>query len=175
MCYVCAMNVQNDRSYAKESTKTSPSGVRFDKEQLEFIQKKEPKLTTKQKVVDFLLNKFWWENKVSKPNHKGLPPDEPIYAAATPDAYDGKKMDRITHDEPAQWQEPKSAITGLPPKAEIAGIGNADDFQDEILATTMSIELEAVMKRVKTALLPFSAKQRLEAIAKEHSKDFFTD
>ena len=98
-----------------------------------------------------------------------------VYTIPTADAYDGKKMDKITHDEPAQWVEPKSTVTGLPPKPELAGIGNADDFQDEILATTMKSELEAVMKRVKTALLPFSAKQRLEAIAKEHSKDFFTD
>jgi len=63
----------------------------------------------------------------------------------------------------------------IPPKPEMAGIGNVDEFQDEILATTMPSELESVMKRVKTALLPYSAKQRLEAIAKEHSKDFFTD
>lgn len=63
----------------------------------------------------------------------------------------------------------------IQPKPEMAGIASVDDFQDEILATTMSKELEEVMKRVKTALLTHGAKQRLEAIAKEHSKDFFTD
>lgn len=170
MCYVCAMNVQNDRSYAKESTKTSPSGVRFDKEQLEFIQKKEPKLTTKQKVVDFLLNKFWWENKVSKPNHKGLPPDEPIYATATPNAYDGKKMDRITHDEPAQWQEPKSTVTGLPPK-----ISDFDNLMDELNACSTIPQVEGVMKKVKAAIMLPREKMAIEAHAKEISKDMFND
>lgn len=111
MCYVCAMEEKQERSYAKESTKSSPTGIRFDIEQLEFVQKKEPKLTTKQKVVDFLLNKFWWEFKITKPSHKGLPPEELNdklnFTTVTPESYDGKKLDKITYDEPGQWQEPK--------------------------------------------------------------------
>lgn len=100
MCYVCAMVDKKERSYAKESTKSKPSGIRFDLEQLEFIQKRESKLNTKQKVVDFLLNKYWWEQKIdAKPNHKGLPPE-----------YDAPKIENPIHDEPPMFQQPIKKI-----------------------------------------------------------------
>lgn len=73
MCYVCAMEEKSERSYAKESTKSSPSGVRFDLEKLAFIQKRE-NLPTKQKVVDFLLNDYWWKWKVPVATAKEAPP-----------------------------------------------------------------------------------------------------
>ncbi len=98
MCYLCAMNVQDKRSYAKESTKSKPTGVRFDLEKVDFIKAKE-KLNTYQKVVDFLLNKYWWEHKIAKPTHKEVPM-----------VYDVPKTDRITHDEYNPWQEAKPKI-----------------------------------------------------------------
>ncbi len=61
----------------KESTKTAPVGVRFDKDMLELVKSRE-KLPTNQKVVDFLLNKYWWEHKVEQPSIKGLPPQAQI-------------------------------------------------------------------------------------------------
>lgn len=137
MCYICAMNVQNDRSYAKESTKTSPSGVRFDKEQLEFIQNKEPKLTTKQKVVDFLLNKFWWENKVSKPSHKGLPPDEIV--TVLHDAFDGKKTDRVKYDEAGMFSEQKS----IPLKTVAQWIAEKRELESEEEFSNWEVKLDA--------------------------------
>jgi hypothetical protein len=96
MCYICAMEDKKQRSYAKESNKSKPSGVRFDLEKVEFLKKKE-NLNTFQKVVDFLLNKYWWEYKVAIPTHKGLPPSK--------DFYDAEKIDKIKHDEFEQWQE----------------------------------------------------------------------
>ncbi len=60
-------------SYQKESEKTRPTGIRFDIDKLTFIQKRE-NVPTKQKVVDFLLNKYWWENKVSHVTAKETPP-----------------------------------------------------------------------------------------------------
>jgi hypothetical protein len=170
MCYICAMNVQNNRSYAKESTKSTPSGIRFDLEQLGFIQNKEPKLTTKQKVVDFLLNKFWWENKVAKPTHRGLPPNKIPYTSATPDAFDGKKMDKVTYDEPGQWQEPKSITTGLSPK-----ISDFDNMTDELNACSTIPQIESVMKKVKSSLLTPKERLLLESHAKEISKEMFND
>ena len=79
MCYFCEIYVKRKcnimRSYAKESTKSNPSGIRFDLEKVQFVKDKE-KLNTYQKVVDFLLNKYWWEFKVAKPTYKESPPLE---------------------------------------------------------------------------------------------------
>ncbi len=95
---------------------------------------------------------------------------EIFFATPTPDAYDGKKMDKITHDEPAQWQEPKSTITGLPPK-----ISDFDNLMDELNACSTIPQVEAVMKKVKSGLLLPREKIILEAHAKEISKDMFND
>jgi hypothetical protein len=67
------MNEKKERSYAKESTKSTPSGIRFDLEKLAFIQKRE-NLSTKQKVVDFLLNDYWWKWKNPIVTAKETPP-----------------------------------------------------------------------------------------------------
>lgn len=67
------MDVQKERSYAKESNKTKPTGIRFDIEKLELVKHRE-KLNTNQKVVDFLLNRYWWEYKLPVPTHKEVPP-----------------------------------------------------------------------------------------------------
>jgi len=147
------MNVQNDRSYAKESTKTKPSGVRFDKEQLEFIQKKEPKLTTKQKVVDFLLNKFWWENKVAIVSHKGLP-----------QVYDSPKIENPIHDEP------KSPITGLPPK-----LSDFDKFELELRSAKSKAQVIEIMKRSVGGIMFPRERLALKAVADEVSDDMFND
>ena len=106
------MGEKKERSYAKESTKTTPSGIRFDIEKLAFIQKRE-NVPTKQKVVDFLLNKYWWEHKVAYPTAKEAPPltlktdgmkDEPL-------SFDALKS-QINHVQTGwksfeQWQREK--------------------------------------------------------------------
>jgi hypothetical protein len=53
--------------------KTNPIGVRFDTDKLDFIKGRE-KLTSNQQVVDYLLNKYWWDNKVPVVTHKEAPP-----------------------------------------------------------------------------------------------------
>jgi hypothetical protein len=62
--------------------RTNPVGVRFDPEKLEFIKIRE-KLKTNQQVVDLLINKYWWENKVAVPTHKEAPPlrlrEDPVF------------------------------------------------------------------------------------------------
>jgi hypothetical protein len=45
--------------------KSSPISIRFDQDKLDFIRERE-KLTTHQKVVDFLLDAYWWQNRLGK-------------------------------------------------------------------------------------------------------------
>ena len=46
----------------RKTTRTSPTGIRFDIEKLSFISKTE-NLETKQQVVDFLMENYWWTKK----------------------------------------------------------------------------------------------------------------
>jgi hypothetical protein len=150
------MNVPKDRSYAKESTKTNPSGIRFDKEQLEFIQKRESKLNTKQKVVDFLLNKYWWEFKVKlEPNHKGLPP--------------------VSEIKPIE--QPKSNYqVNTAPKPTNPILSKFQDYKELILATRTVKEIEGIMMVVKNdEFLTVGEKRNLDGIAINHSRDFYND
>lgn len=67
------MEEKPKRSYAKASYKTKPFTVRFDTEKFDFFMSRQ-KLKTAQQLVDYFLNKFWWENKVAEPTHKEVPP-----------------------------------------------------------------------------------------------------
>jgi len=72
------------------------------------------------------------------------------YKEATPDSYDGKKIDKITYDEPKQYQEPTSTITGLPPKVSLFS-----EFMAELDNCKTFDEVEKVMKKAKgEAFLP---------------------
>jgi hypothetical protein len=44
--------------------KTKPTGVRFDPEKLKLIMRRE-KLETPQAVVTFLIDAYWWQNKLT--------------------------------------------------------------------------------------------------------------
>lgn len=55
------------------ANKTNPVGIRFDIEKLDLVKSRE-QLDTNQKVVDFLLNKYWWDHKIPVPTHKEVPP-----------------------------------------------------------------------------------------------------
>lgn len=43
--------------------RTKPVSIRFDPEKLELIKRRE-KLLTPQKVVDFLMDNYWWQNRL---------------------------------------------------------------------------------------------------------------
>lgn len=43
--------------------KTKQASIRFDPEKLELVQRRE-KLRTSQKVVDFLMDSYYWQNKL---------------------------------------------------------------------------------------------------------------
>jgi len=55
------------------ANKSKPIGIRFDLEKLDFVKTKEG-LNTNQKVIDFLLNDYWWKYRVAKPSYKESPP-----------------------------------------------------------------------------------------------------
>jgi hypothetical protein len=74
------------------------------------------------------------------------------------------------------FEQPKTNYeVKVEPKPESVPLGNFDGFKAKILETKQVKELESVMKEIKASLMPGRFKQQLEAIAKEHSKEFFTD
>lgn len=74
------------------------------------------------------------------------------------------------------FEQPKTNYeVKIPPKPESVPLGSFDGFKAQILETKQVKELEAVMKEIKASLMPGRFKQQLEVIAKEHSKEFFTD
>lgn len=72
---------------AMENKKKNATGVRFNEEKLNFVMAEE-NLKTPQKVVNFLLDKYWWEKKIGyfptlerQPvveETKAQPPKEPV-------------------------------------------------------------------------------------------------
>ena len=98
---------------------------------------------------------------------------EIFFSTPIPESYDGKKMDKITHDEPAMWQESKPLIspnTGLPPKVSLF-----DDFMEQLKNANTVHQVESVMKKAKGEIFTPRDKMALEAYAKEISKDMFND
>lgn len=74
------------------------------------------------------------------------------------------------------FEQPKTNYeVKIPPKPESLPLGSFEVLKDKILQTTTVPEIEAVMKEIKAALLVGKQKQALEAIAKDHSKQFYTD
>lgn len=69
---------------------------------------------------------------------------------------------------PLDYGDPFEPATGLK-------ISQFDEFQDRILATVTVAQLAAVTKGIKSALMTPKEKQTLEAIAKEHSTNMYTD
>jgi len=55
------------------ANRSNPTGIRFDIEKIEFIKQRE-KLKSNQQVVDFLMNRYWWEHKMPIPTYKEVPP-----------------------------------------------------------------------------------------------------
>ena len=41
--------------------------IRFDEEKLEFFRSKNPSIQKQQKIVDYFLDKYWWEHHIDNP------------------------------------------------------------------------------------------------------------
>lgn len=148
MCYFCATFV---------AMKTNPIGIRFEIEDLELIKKRE-NLKTNQKVVDFLLSEYCKLYKVEKPS---------IFAI--------QDLTKTTNEIKPNEQPISNFTVLIPPQAEVEALSEFEKFKKEIYKCTTVGEIEKVMQGIKGALMFRKEKLLLEEIAKDHSKDFYTD
>ena len=56
-----------------DKKKNNPSSIRFDREKMDLIFKRE-NISTIQKAITFLIDKYWWEFKNKDPDIILLPP-----------------------------------------------------------------------------------------------------
>lgn len=86
--------------------RTKPVSIRFDPEKLELIKRRE-KLLTPQKVVDFLMDSYWWQNRLitapamtaAAQNLPYVAPDQPKSAV---EAYEQKIREAMSAVEVEQ-------------------------------------------------------------------------
>ena len=90
----------------RKTTRTSPTGIRFDIEKLSFISERE-KLETKQQVVDFLMENYWWdkksEDKALTAPVKHIPPSKREIVEQVVNSPD-EPTSEITPEEPSKQQ-----------------------------------------------------------------------
>lgn len=104
VCYICVTMVK--------ANKSKPFSIRVDLEKFGFVKNRE-KLESGQQVVDYLLNKYWWENKMPHVTPKEAPPLElKIPVQATPVAFDAPPL-KITYDEPPQYPQPQNGLKSV--------------------------------------------------------------
>jgi hypothetical protein len=80
------------------------------------------------------------------------------YSPTSPSAYDGKKMDNITFDEPAMFQQPK--------------INQYDAYHGEIVNARSVDEIMRIVRVIKDDNIPDWQKIKLEKMAIAKSKTF---
>lgn len=144
------MGEKKERSYAKESAKSTPSGIRFDLDKLAFVQKRE-NLPTKQKVVDFLLNEYWWKWKVPTVTAKEVPPM-------------GLKTE--VKDEPLSFDAMKANLSPVPA---------ANNFYREMDAAEDLQELEAIGRKIKASGMSWKEQAPYHAYGQNIARKKFTD
>lgn len=84
-----------------KASKSKPFSIRVDLEKFGFVKNRE-KLESGQQVVDYLLNKYWWENKLPHVTPKEAPPLElKIPIQETPTVFDAP---------PLKYPQPQIAI-----------------------------------------------------------------
>lgn len=88
--------------------RTKPASIRFDPEKLELIKRKE-KLSTPQKVVDYLMDAYWWNQKL-------------VLAPALAEA--AKSISYVAKEQPATaFEAYDQKITNATTQFEIESIG----------------------------------------------------
>lgn len=63
----------------------------------------------------------------------------------------------------------------IEPKPITSVLGNVEAFKLKIRETKTRLEIEAVMRDVKNALLTGGQRRELDSFAKEHSREFYND
>lgn len=84
--------------------------------------------------------------------------------------FDVKAMNNGLAQSSPMFEQPKSTITGLPPKLTLFS-----DFINELNKATTIPQVEEIMKRAKGEVFTPRDKMALEAKAKEVSKEMFND
>jgi hypothetical protein len=135
--------------------RTNPIGVRFDPEKLEFVKSRE-KLTTNQQVVDLLMNRYWWENKMPIPTHKEAPPLHLKEVTVVPYA---KEI-----EEPLSFEQLRQEVAVKDPKS---------DFERRLRAAECAEDLQSVGRDIERSSLPRFEKQRLQALGQAIFNDKF--
>lgn len=137
--------------------KTNPIGVRFEIKDLEFIKKRES-IKTNQGVVDFLLSEYCKLYRIEKSS---------VFLI--------QDLTKPTNEiKPYEQPESNFTVNALP-KEEPRALSEFEDFKNQIYKCTTIEEIENVMVGVKGALMFPKEKRVLEEIAKDHSKNFYTD
>lgn len=127
------------------ANKSKNVSFRFDIERFGFIKTKEG-LEKNQQVLDFLVNKYWWEHKVAKPTHKDTPPI----------------AEHFTKPEPKKGPEQVVSMY--------------DAFYRRLEACKTVLEVGSVVKDAeKDSSLIWAEKRDLKAFAQECSKNMYTD
>jgi hypothetical protein len=106
--------------------RTPQASVRFDPQKLELIKTREG-LTTFQKVVDYLVDAYWWQNKLNPTNKNGQPATE--YQAFEGQIKDASEVQVL---ELIKWSVIKSK--------------SLSQFDKRILMETISEKIKAVTK-----------------------------
>lgn len=132
--------------------KTNPTGIRFEKEDLDFIKKREG-IDTPQQVVYFLCSEYVKLYKVEK---KSVFESTDIkFKAATPKSYEGALANNLATDEIAMFQQVpidkydvhKNKISNSENRQEL--INSVNSMKKEMfLNTKQKMELEAYAKQV---------------------------
>lgn len=126
--------------------KTNPTSIRFDSEKFDFVKESE-KLQTAQKVVDFLLDKYWWDKRNVQ------------YATVTPNSFDGGKIGKNVKDESLQWEEPK--------------ISQYEAYVVELRAATSIFGIKHIVKAAKSdSTLTAIEKEKTEQLGIQLSQNF---
>ena len=141
--------------------KTNPIGVRFEIEDLDFIKKRES-IKTNQGVVDFLLSEYCKLYRVEKPSvfNKNIGVQD--YTKST--------------NEIKPFIQPETNYSiDTTPHSFTSSLNESDRLRQEIYKCNTVPEIEKVVASIKASFISLKEKQLLEAIAKDQSKDFFTD
>lgn len=85
------------------ANKSKNISFRYDLERFGFVKTKE-KLEKDQQVLDFLVNKYWWEHKVAMATHKDVPPISQLMVERPPKNLLEKLKPQKTFAEFVSWK-----------------------------------------------------------------------
>ena len=129
------------------------------------------KLTSKQQVIDLLVNKYWWEHKLPIPTPKESPPLYLKEQFVINDLNEPTNQIKPITDS----QKQTNVVLNVAPK-ETPAIGLFDAYKKDLATKSTVKQIELLVKVIKLdANLTVPEKIQLEAYGKELSKEMYTD